>query len=126
MVAHLAARKTYGLMKKQFFWRGMKVDVENFVRQCESCQLNKKSQNKKAGKLQLFPATFPFEVLGMDILGPFTVTDSGNKYVLVVVDRFTRWVEIFAMPDIYDGSNSSRYLHESNYLSIFGPEGTSD
>ena len=100
MVAHLAARKTYGLMKKQFFWRGMKVDVENFVRQCESCQLNKKPQNKKAGKLQLFPATFPFEVLGMDILGPFTVTDSGNKYVLVVVDRFTRWVEIFAMPDM--------------------------
>jgi len=36
----------------------------------------------------------------MDILGPFLKTSSGNRYLLVVVDCFTKWVEAFSMKNI--------------------------
>ena len=34
-----------------------------------------------------------------DILGPLPETLAGNSYVLVVADYFTRWVEVFPIPN---------------------------
>ena len=36
----------------------------------------------------------------MDMLGPFPVMEQGNKYILVMVDQFTKWIEIHAIPEI--------------------------
>ena len=38
------------------------------------------------------------ERVHIDILGPFTPSRSGNIYVLVMVDQFTKWVELAALP----------------------------
>ena len=35
----------------------------------------------------------PLERVAMDILGPLPVTERGNRYVLVIGDYFTKWVE---------------------------------
>ena len=37
--------------------------------------------------------------LATDILGPLPLTPWGNCYILLVTDHFTKWVEIFAVPD---------------------------
>ena len=39
------------------------------------------------------------ERIAIDILGPLTVTDKGNKYILVIADYFSKWTEAFPMPD---------------------------
>ena len=41
----------------------------------------------------------PMDRLGTDILGPLPETPRGNKYIIVVTDYFSKWVEIFAVPD---------------------------
>ena len=45
------------------------------------------------------PVGAPLDRLSTDILGPFPESNQGNKYVLAVTDYFTKWVEIFAIPD---------------------------
>ena len=35
----------------------------------------------------------------MDIFGPLKTSQSGKKYIMVVRDAFTKWVELIAIPD---------------------------
>ena len=38
------------------------------------------------------------DVVAVDIVGPFPESESGNTYVLVAGDYFTRWMEAYAIP----------------------------
>ena len=37
--------------------------------------------------------------MGTDIYGPLPKSKAGNVFILVVQDYFTRWVEMYAIPD---------------------------
>ena len=37
--------------------------------------------------------------IAIDVLGPLPKTDSGNQYLLIAQDYFTKWPEAFALPD---------------------------
>ena len=39
------------------------------------------------------------ERIHLDILGPFNVSESGNRYILMMVDQFTKWIEMAAIPE---------------------------
>ena len=42
------------------------------------------------GEQQLFPAGYALERVHIDIMGPLMETQNGNKYILVIVDQFTK------------------------------------
>jgi len=37
----------------------------------------------------------PFEVFHLDHIAPLTKDEHGNEYILVIIDAFSRWVELF-------------------------------
>jgi hypothetical protein len=41
----------------------------------------------------------PLLRVGMDLQGPFPVSKKGNRYILVVQDYFSKFVEMYAIPD---------------------------
>ncbi|KAK3088259.1 hypothetical protein FSP39_016699 [Pinctada imbricata] len=99
MSAHLGVKKTISKIEAYFYWYGLKADVTNWIRQCEFCGGRKRPSQKPYGKLRKYVAGAPLDRIATDILGPFPVTESGNKYVLVVMDQFTKFVEAYAIPD---------------------------
>jgi hypothetical protein len=41
----------------------------------------------------------PFERIAIDVAGPFSQSDQGNRYFLIAVDYFTKWAEAYAIPN---------------------------
>ena len=73
--------------------------VRQYVRSCVSCQMRKSLPDKPAGIMTCIEVEYPFEKMGMDVLGPFPITTNGNKYIIVMVDYLTKWVETKALSD---------------------------
>ena len=49
--------------------------------------------------LQSVQTSYPMEALAMDLRGPFPKSPEGNYCILVVRDYFTKWMEVYALPD---------------------------
>ena len=47
-----------------------------------------------ASELQTIPITWPFVVWCLDMVGPFQPTRGNMTHILVMVDKFTKWVEV--------------------------------
>jgi hypothetical protein len=57
---------------------------------------SKTQLNKPIGDLQNLTPTEPFDIIGIDLVGPLPATDKhGYKYILVIQDLFSKWVEAF-------------------------------
>jgi len=99
---HPGRDKTLRLLQRYYYWDGMSKDCKDFVRGCEICQSCKPPQPKRHGLLQRDDAHLnlqPFDVVGVDLCGPFPRTARGNRYILSIVDHFTGWPELVPVPD---------------------------
>ena len=82
---------------KRFYWATCKQDVENWCRSCKVCNGRSGPSGKGKSSLQVHNVGIPFERIQMDVLGPLPTSFSGNRYLLVIVDCFTKWVEAFPL-----------------------------
>ena len=97
---HPGQTKTISLIKTRFFWPNMRNDIIKFCTECPSCNQRKTSPHLRKAPLQNFPEILePFERTGMDIVGPFVTSYTGNKYLLTFQDYFTKYVEAVPLPD---------------------------
>ncbi len=98
--AHLGVNKTWHKVSGKYYWKTMRCDVEDWIESCPICAARK---NPSSGQTALGSITHPdkpFDTIGIDFLGPLTETDTGNRYVLVITDYATRWVEAFPTRDM--------------------------
>ncbi len=97
---HLGLTKTYEKVHFNYFWKNMYKDVMDYVRSCDVCQRHKQKRPFKENLQRFTPVNRPWELLGLDICGPFPETLEGHKYLLVAVDYLTRWPEAFPLKSI--------------------------
>ena len=90
---HMATDKMIQLFKKRFMWPGMTNDIKKWVGSCKKCCQHKRYQPHQHGLLTPIKSELPFQIIGADIAGPFKRSTGGNKYILVIIDYFTNWIE---------------------------------
>lgn len=90
MMGHPGGTRMYHTLRRAYYWPSMAVDVYATVRMCTSCAKERVTLRKHKSFMKLFPATAPLEFVAIDILGPLRKTASGNEYLLVMTDRFSK------------------------------------
>jgi hypothetical protein len=60
------------------------------VRRCDVCARNRIAEKRKTSPHNLFSAKGPLESVAMDILGPLPRTKHGNRFLLVIADRYSK------------------------------------
>lgn len=90
--------KTYQLLQSVVFWPKIWTGVEYYVKCWKKCRTYKHDNRKPGSKLQPITTTWLNEILRVDIIGPFpSSSPHHNEYLLVGVQYFTKWVEMFPM-----------------------------
>ena len=74
--------------------------------------------NKPLGPLQLIPPAWPLQRWGMDLVSPLPAAQRNYKYVVVVVEYFTKWIK--AKPLVNITSEAVRKFFWQNIICIFG------
>ncbi|KAL2251337.1 UNVERIFIED_CONTAM: Gag-Pol polyprotein [Sesamum indicum] len=98
---HSGARSLAQKIARQgYFWPTLMKDVKEFVQRCEKCQRYASQIHIPAVPMTPIPITCPFNQWGIDILGPFPPARAEKKFVIIVVEYFSKWVETEAVSKI--------------------------
>jgi hypothetical protein len=92
-------------------WPEIRTHVRAFVRHCPCCQ--KMSQLKFAIQTNPFTVStyYPGEIISMDSLTGLPSTPDGETCVIVIIDNFTRFVELYPRKSTTEDEAVSALLH---------------
>ena len=91
-LGHNGTHRTYTMLKRLYYWKGLKPCVTKHVQRCYQCQRRNK-QVVKYATLHFDVATFPMQFISMDLIGEFhPPTTKGKKYALTVICMLTGYV----------------------------------
>jgi hypothetical protein len=84
-------------LKQLFHCRGLKLDIEIFVKQCATCQQAKHERTHAAGLLQPLPIpNGAWQDISMDLIQRHPKSEGSNS-ILVIVDRFTKYAHFIPL-----------------------------
>ena len=96
---HLGITKTLYNVRRRFYWPGSKKDFIRWCQRCRECGAQKPKPGGKRAPLKQDIVGMPMEQIALYIMGPLPRSNSGNSYILVIGDYFTKWTQAHALPD---------------------------
>jgi hypothetical protein len=114
---HAGRDKTLANLSEAFYFPKMAEYVALYVKTCHICQKIKEPKSKPWTPLGEIEASFPLDLLSMDLWKPGVKSRGGNKYVLTIIDGFTKFVQIAPVPN-KRAETVARAL--TNFITTFG------
>ena len=111
---HLGMKKTRAKVWMRFYWVGIRA----VVRKCSVCAQRKTPSNRKNAPLQQEAVGAPMERGGPGYCRPSARNGMGNKYILVVGDYFSEWMEAYPIPDQTAETVAEKFV--SKFVCRFG------
>lgn len=116
---HSGVNATYHKLKAHFQWKGMKADVESYIKQCSVYQHNKHSHQHPSGLLQPLPIPEAvWQDITMDFIEALPKSD-GYSVILVVVDRLTKYAHFLPVKHPYTAISIAK-LFLDNIVKLHG------
>ena len=101
--SHQGARSIAGkALRAGFYWPSLREDAAHLVQKCDKCQKFGNVQRLPSNWLQTIVATLPFDKWGMDLLDPFPAASGQQRFLIVAIDYFTKWIEAEPLASITD------------------------
>ncbi|XP_054629462.1 gypsy retrotransposon integrase-like protein 1 [Dunckerocampus dactyliophorus] len=91
---HLGQKKTVHKIQRKYYWLGIIKDVVDWIKVCDTCQHTERNKNL-ARTVRPIKVDAPWDIVGIDVIGPFPETQQGNTHVAVLIDYFSKWPEAF-------------------------------
>ena len=92
---HRGVTITLRKLEMSYYWKTTTADVRNWVKECPQCQHSHKLLTA-APELHPIQTDGAWDVVGINLMGPYAETTAGNKYIFTATDLFTKFV--FARP----------------------------
>ena len=92
-LGHMGARRVKSIIRQKFAWPGMGQDVIRHCRSCVHCQRGAKNPARKVPLMERVVLSEPFEVMAVDLVGPFPLGKGGYRYLLTCVCMASKWPE---------------------------------
>lgn len=115
---HLSVDRTIEKIQQLMWLPRMRNFVKSFVKSCVECAYNKQPGGTKEGEYHFSDVDpVPFKTIHLDHLGPFPKSCKRNEHVLVLIDAFTKYTIIRAVP-----STATKYVVKilDDVTSFFG------
>ena len=117
-LGHNGIHRTYTILKRLYYWKGLKPSIEKHIKMCYRCQRRNK-QVVKYATLHFDVATFPMQFISMDLIGEFhPPTSRKHWYALTVICMLTDYV--FCVPLKTKTSEEVIQAYIDNVYSKFG------
>lgn len=95
-MGHFAVERTYDNIIKSYWFPHMRQKIRDHVSNCLKCIAFSPSEGKRQGYLHCIPkGQVPFEVYHIDHYGPVDKDRLAKRYLLVVIDAFTKFVKLY-------------------------------
>ena len=92
--------KTLEKLRRLYYWPNMTLQVRGLIRQCTVCKETKSCNQITRPALGNEVITVrPFQKLYMDFLGKYPRSKGGNCFIFIVVDHFSKFTFLKAMPE---------------------------
>ena len=118
-LGHNGTARTYMILRRSYYWKGMKSSTATYVKRCDLCRQHNATETRyMKGAFEIPKA--PMDFISMDLIGEFYPPSTrGNRYALIVICMLTGWVWCIIIPDKTANAISKAYL--KNVHHVFGP-----
>ena len=95
-VDHLGQQRMMKLVKRNYWWPGLKEDIKKYVQGCFKYQQNKVQHQKKLEELHLLDISQGlWQEINIDVIGPLPKSN-GMDTIVIIVNRFTKIIRLKA------------------------------
>ena len=106
------------IMKLHEKWDYMRSHVKKYISECDICQRHDIRPNITVTKGYSTTGHAPFQCINMDIIGPLTDDTKGYKYILVLIDSFTRYVTAWPLKTNTGEEVANAILSHSQFFGV--------
>lgn len=87
---HRAFETTLVAIRSRYYWNFMPSEVKSYCQSCNSCHIFNYACLHNVAPLKPIQVTRPWQLVGIDYMGPFKTSIYGNKYIVLAIDQWRR------------------------------------
>jgi len=109
---HYGAEKVFHVLAEHFVFHNMRRKIRKCLASCDVCQKAKVCNRPSKGEMCPILPTARAELVALDLYGPLPRGRGGVKYILVLVDVFTKYVKLYALKCATTNACLNRILND--------------